>query len=52
MWAGRSWWCRRGVPCGAFPSPAPSRNWGSAPDPAPQTPEGLISRPPTRLPRG
>ncbi|MBD0735789.1 cobyrinic acid a,c-diamide synthase [Streptomyces sp. CBMA29] len=32
---------------GAFPSPAPPRNRGSAPDPAPQTPEGLIvsSRP-------
>ncbi|GGO33520.1 hypothetical protein GCM10012286_01190 [Streptomyces lasiicapitis] len=28
------------------PNPAPSRNWGSAPDPAPQTPEGLsIARP-------
>ncbi|ARX83652.1 acetyl-COA carboxylase [Streptomyces alboflavus] len=25
----------------AFPNPAPSRNWGSAPDPAPQAPEGL-----------
>ncbi|MEV8311277.1 ATP-binding cassette domain-containing protein [Streptomyces flavidovirens] len=24
-----------------LPHPAPSRNWGSAPDPAPQTPEGL-----------
>ncbi|MGW0735652.1 NAD(P)H-dependent oxidoreductase subunit E [Streptomyces sp. NPDC002851] len=31
---------------GSFPNPAPSRNWGSAPDPAPQTPEGLlIARP-------
>ncbi|MGW7075455.1 cobyrinate a,c-diamide synthase [Streptomyces sp. NPDC054866] len=30
--------------CGAsFPNPAPSRNRGSAPDPAPQTPEGLKS---------
>ncbi|MEU4995594.1 cobyrinate a,c-diamide synthase [Streptomyces sp. NPDC021622] len=28
--------------CGAsFPNPAPSRNWGSAPDPGPQTPDGL-----------
>ncbi|MEV7525443.1 MFS transporter [Streptomyces sp. NPDC091371] len=26
---------------GAVPHPAPSRNWGSAPDPAPQSPEGL-----------
>ncbi|MEV7522130.1 acetyl-CoA carboxylase biotin carboxylase subunit [Streptomyces sp. NPDC091371] len=26
---------------GSFPHPAPSRNWGSAPDPAPQTPAGL-----------
>ncbi|TMU88893.1 hypothetical protein FGK60_46870, partial [Streptomyces sp. DASNCL29] len=25
----------------AAPLPAPSHNWGSAPDPAPQTPEGL-----------
>ncbi|GGR91684.1 hydrogenobyrinate a,c-diamide synthase [Streptomyces aureoverticillatus] len=31
-------------PCGAFPSPAPSRNRGSAPDPAPQAPEGLGGR--------
>ncbi|MCX5404354.1 AAA family ATPase [Streptomyces sp. NBC_00335] len=31
-----------GVAAGAvFPHPAPSRNWGSAPDPAPQTPAGL-----------
>ncbi|WP_329024065.1 cobyrinate a,c-diamide synthase [Streptomyces sp. NBC_01423] len=28
---------------GAFPLPAPSRNRGSAPDPAPQTPAGLDS---------
>ncbi|MFF3337677.1 ATP-binding cassette domain-containing protein [Streptomyces flavidovirens] len=28
---------------GAIPHPAPSRNWGSAPDPAPQTPERLIA---------
>ncbi|RKT07142.1 chromosome segregation protein [Streptomyces sp. 3211.6] len=27
-----------------FPHPAPSRNWGSAPDPAPQTPAGLEVR--------
>ncbi|RPF45251.1 chromosome segregation protein [Streptomyces sp. Ag109_G2-6] len=27
-----------------FPHPAPSRNWGSAPDPAPQTPAGLDVR--------
>ncbi|GDY52974.1 hypothetical protein SVIO_035970 [Streptomyces violaceusniger] len=27
----------------AVPLPAPSHNWGSAPDPAPQSPEGLIS---------
>ncbi|WP_367040556.1 cobyrinate a,c-diamide synthase [Streptomyces sp. Je 1-332] len=32
--------------CGAsFPNPTPSRNWGSAPDPAPQTPERLNTRP-------
>ncbi|TMU94527.1 hypothetical protein FGK60_35465 [Streptomyces sp. DASNCL29] len=29
---------------GCFPLPAPSLNWGSAPDPAPQTPEGLEGR--------
>ncbi|MEU9714099.1 AAA family ATPase [Streptomyces sp. NPDC047976] len=29
---------------GDFPHPAPSRNWGSAPAPAPQTPAGLEVR--------
>lgn len=30
--------------CGAsFPSPAPSRNRGSTPDPGPQSPDGLVS---------
>ncbi|MFF3836661.1 ABC transporter ATP-binding protein [Streptomyces sp. NPDC001930] len=29
------------VPAGPLPHPAPSRNWGSAPDPGPQTPDGL-----------
>ncbi|MFD4386641.1 ABC transporter ATP-binding protein [Streptomyces sp. NPDC058486] len=39
----------RGVerdPAGLLPHPAPSRNRGSAPDPAPQTPAGLKSAPP------
>ncbi|POG46869.1 hypothetical protein BV881_14265 [Streptomyces sp. ZL-24] len=32
-----------GCACGGLvPLPAPSRNRGSAPDPAPQAPEGLI----------
>ena len=26
---------------GSLPQPAPSRNWGSAPDPGPQSPDGL-----------
>ncbi|RST02288.1 hypothetical protein EF910_24300 [Streptomyces sp. WAC07149] len=35
----------RGVPLrGALPHPAPSRNRGSAPDPGPQTPDGLEVR--------
>ncbi|RVU16770.1 hypothetical protein EOT10_36015 [Streptomyces antnestii] len=29
----------------SFPRPAPSRNRGSAPDPAPQAPEGLSGGP-------
>ncbi|MFE3337420.1 ABC transporter ATP-binding protein [Streptomyces sp. NPDC059202] len=33
-------------PAGLLPHPAPSRNRGSAPDPAPQTPAGLKSAPP------
>ncbi|MER7347352.1 NADH-ubiquinone oxidoreductase-F iron-sulfur binding region domain-containing protein [Streptomyces aurantiacus] len=32
---------RAGGPAGGSPIPPLSRNWGSAPDPAPQTPEGL-----------
>ncbi len=33
-------------PCRGLPNPTPSRSWGSAPDPAPQTPEGLsLARP-------
>ncbi|MEU7577043.1 NADH-ubiquinone oxidoreductase-F iron-sulfur binding region domain-containing protein [Streptomyces sp. NPDC041068] len=32
---------RAGLQADSFPDPAPSRNGGSAPDPAPQTPEGL-----------
>ncbi|WP_432085295.1 ABC transporter ATP-binding protein [Streptomyces sp. bgisy095] len=30
-----------GIPAGPLPHPAPSRNRGSAPDPGPQTPDGL-----------
>ncbi|MBT2395100.1 cobyrinate a,c-diamide synthase [Streptomyces sp. ISL-100] len=30
---------------GSFPHPAPSRHWGSAPDPGPQTPDRLERRP-------
>ncbi|MFE5509201.1 ABC transporter ATP-binding protein [Streptomyces sp. NPDC056529] len=30
-----------GVPAGPLPHPSPSRNRGSAPDPGPQTPDGL-----------
>ncbi|TXS36084.1 hypothetical protein EAO72_21195 [Streptomyces sp. or43] len=43
MEAGRGWGCaREGCACGALvPLPAPSRNRGSAPDPAPQTPARL-----------
>ncbi|TMU92455.1 hypothetical protein FGK60_23100 [Streptomyces sp. DASNCL29] len=35
---------------GLFPLPAPSRNWGSAPGPAPQTPEGLEDAAPPQAP--
>ncbi|TMU93967.1 hypothetical protein FGK60_32120 [Streptomyces sp. DASNCL29] len=35
----------------AVPLPAPSLNWGSAPDPAPQSPEGLEGGAPLQ-PRG
>ncbi|THA65622.1 hypothetical protein E6P78_17570, partial [Streptomyces sp. A0958] len=35
---------------GACPLPAPSRNRGSAPDPAPQAPEGLGGGAPSRAP--
>ncbi|MYX62968.1 hypothetical protein GTZ89_47125 [Streptomyces sp. SID8382] len=34
----------------AAPLPAPSHNWGSAPDPAPQAPEGLGGGPWPRTP--
>ncbi|GGR99151.1 NADH dehydrogenase subunit F [Streptomyces aureoverticillatus] len=43
---------RAGGPGGALPNPAPSRNWGSAPDPAPQPPEGLNSPPEGRIGAG
>ncbi|QDL69794.1 hypothetical protein DNK48_10660 [Streptomyces malaysiensis subsp. malaysiensis] len=39
-----AWRLRRATRRGrisVLPLPAPSRNWGSAPDPAPQSPEGL-----------
>ncbi|TFI27178.1 hypothetical protein E4P36_13700 [Streptomyces sp. 4R-3d] len=41
-------WGRGGAPRGLVPLPAPSRNRGSAPDPAPQTPEGLKTSNPIR----
>lgn len=59
VWMGcalRGWWgwvclaCGGGPLRGVCPLPAPSRNRGSAPDPAPQTPEGLRGRDRARRP--
>ncbi|MGA5492811.1 ABC transporter ATP-binding protein [Streptomyces cinereoruber] len=50
-----------GIPAGPLPHPSPSRNRGSAPDPGPQTPDGLnthtkadapVSAPPALEARG
>ncbi|RSS37602.1 hypothetical protein EF902_32480 [Streptomyces sp. WAC05858] len=42
-WASPSASARRNPARGFVPLPAPSRNRGSAPDPGPQSPDGLIS---------